>query len=435
MRILASIAMLALATASAAEEPLASLELSCTPEGAKVFVDGEARGVAPCSVYEITPGRHLVHLEAPGFRVHDEFVVFAAGRNERLTCALETERALVLVRTEPSGAEVRCNGATLGSTPLLITSLPAGEVHRLELSLNGYRSRSIEVRAEGRSPVVREEKLVLDSGIVDCATEPPGATVVVNGVERGVTPIKIDNVPKGLATITFRLEGYQEEKRELRLTPGDSQTLSVALKGKPARLTVVSTPDQAKVFLDDDYQGRSPVTVTGLRAGAHKLRVELPGHAPLTRDITLANGGETTEEFQMESVLGRLEVVTTPPRAKISIDGKAVGTTRQQGGDVARSQVLAVEKLEAGEHSVQVRLDGFREISRKVVIKAKETRQLFLRLDRVFEADTEIETVNGAAPVRGVLISSDPLAVVIEVRPGVQRSIPRGEVRKITSLK
>ena len=420
-------------TCLAAKDSPSRLDVTVQPEGAKVMVDGKARGIAPCSVFGLSDGVHLVQVEAASYVTQDEFVQISAGEYVQKTFTLAEEKGLVLVKTEPAGADVKCNGVSLGTTPLLVTTLASDRPHALELSLNGYQTKRIDVQTEGRHPLVRTETLALDSGVVDCTTEPAGATVLVNGVERGVTPVKLSNVPKGVATVVFRLAGYKDETRELRLTPGDSQTLAVQLKGQPAKLVVVSSPEGAKVFVDDDYQGKPPATISTLAGGAHKIRVELAGHAPVTRDVVLANGAAKTEEFKLESMLGRLEVVTIPAGARVSIDGKVAGTTRIMSGG-SRSQILAVENVPAGDHSVLVHLDGYQDTSRKILVKAKDTSKITVKLPRIFQVDTELETISGIH--RGVLVETDFLGnVTIEVSPGVQQTFRKEDIRKVKSLK
>ena len=413
-----------------AKERPTRLDVSVQPEGARVFVDGELKGTAPCSVFDLSVGRHLVHVEASSCLDADAFVMIGDGEFVQKNFELEAEKALILIKTEPPGAEVKYSGVSMGVTPFLVSTLPSGRTYAFELSLNGYQTRKIDIVAEGRTPIVREENLALDSGVVNCTSEPSGATVTVNGVEKGVTPIELTNIPKGLATITLKLAGYKEETRELRLVPGDRQTLAVKLKGSPARLTVVTAPEQARIFLDNDYQGKSPVTMASVNPGKHEIRVVLPGHAPVTRTVEVVNGGETTEEFKMESVMGRLEVVTAPAGAKVMIDGKAFGTTRSQGGDATRSQTLALENVTAGEHSVVVRLDGYQEFQRKIIIKPQATSKLFPKLIRLFEANTVVETIRGT--YRGVLVENNPLTgVTLEIKKGVQQTFPHADIRKI----
>ena len=415
------------------EKPAAArLDVTVQPEGAQVIVDGTPRGAAPCQIFDLVPGEHLVHVAAPSYKPCDEFVRLDAGGYVQKSYSLEAEKGLIIVKTTPSGADVKYNGVSLGSTPLLVTTLPSGQTHVLELSLNGYQTRKIDVPLEGRTPVVREETLALDSGTVELTTDPPGATVTVNGVERGVTPATLSHIPKGLASVTVRLAGYREETRELRVTPGDRQTLALTLKAMPARLNVVSSPEQARVFLDNAYQGKTPVTISSVAPGAHELRVELTGHAPVTRTITLANGSEGTEEFKMASVLGRLEVSTRPAGAKILVDGKAVGSTKAQG-DAPRSQILALENIAAGEHSVMAHLDGYQDVARKITIKPNGTGQLYLSLPRIFTPDTEIETIRGI--YRGVLVKKDFFgAITIETSPGVEQTFKADDIRKVTPI-
>ena len=415
------------------KEPPTRLDVNAQPEGAQVFVDGKLRGAAPCQIFDLAPGEHLLHVTAPSCRPADEFVQLEPSGYIQKTFSLAQEKGLVLLKTDPTGADVKYNGVSLGTTPLLVTTLPSGQTHVFELALNGYQTRRIDVALEGRTPLVREETLVLDSGTVDCTTDPPGATVLVNGVERGKTPLALTHIPKGLAAITVKLAGYRDETRELRLTPGDRQTLALTLKALPARLNVVSSPEQARVFLDDDYQGKTPVTISSITPGTHKLRVELPGHAPVTRTVTLANGAEGTEEFKMASVLGRLEVSTRPPGAKIMLDGKAVGSTKAQGGDAPRSQILTLENIPAGEHAVLVHLNGYQDASRKVMVKANGTEQVYFKLARIFTPDTEIETIRGV--YRGVFVKKDFFgAITLEMSPGVEQTFKAEDIRKMKTL-
>ena len=415
------------------------LDVKGQPDGAKVFVDGTLRGTLhgteACSVTPLAPGRHLLHVEAPYYRPLDAYVRLDE-TDAFVTKAvdLKPELGLVLVKTKPAGATVTCRGSSLGTTPLLVTTLPCGPVHTLELSLNGYQKRRVDVRLQDRTPLVREEVLVLDSGIASCTSEPGGATVLMNGIERGVTPVEV-MVPRGGAELTFRLEGYKEVKQSVSMSAGERRTVAVKMEGLPARLTVVTAPDKAKVFLDGNYQGMSPASVAPVAPGEHAIRVELPGHAPASRTVWLSNGGEATENFTLESVLGRIEVVTSPHGAKVSIDGKAVGFTRPQG-DSDVSQVLLIENVEAGEHAVLVQRDGYFDKSCKVSVVAKETKQLPITLRRNFTADTEVETSNGA-PVRGALVQDKTNAeqIVLEIKPGVERAIRRDTIRKITNLK
>ena len=427
-----------LAAAWAAVAAPIRIDVSARPEGAKVLIDGVSKGVVPVSVLDVGEGRHLLRVEAPGRRPVEEVLSVKPEDFIRKDYELEPEKGLLLIKTDPPGADVRQGGVSLGATPLLVTTLDTDQSYAFDLECIGYQKKRIDVTLSGRAPVARTEKLVLDSGIVDCQTEPAGATVLVNGIARGTTPCVVERVPKGYATFVFKLKGYEEEKRELRIAPGDKQLLSLSLMGRPAKVSVISSPEGARVTVDDNYAGKTPLTLSPVRPGVHTIKAELAGYAPVFKTVVVENGGEATEMFKFESVLGWIEVATTPPGAKILLDGKAVGTTMAHRGKKAdlsgvKSDVLYLRDIEAGEHEIVAHLRGYADFKRKVKIEAKKGVQFMPRLKRVFIADTEIETVNGT--YRGVLMDSDnPDTYRLEVKEGITQDFRKADVRSIKSL-
>lgn len=414
------------------------IDVTARPEGAKVIVDGETKGVVPLSVLDVGEGAHLLRIEAPGHRFAEEVVHLKDGDFLRKDYELETEKGLLLLKSDPSGANVKLSGISLGTTPLLVTTLNTDKTYTFELESLGYQTKKIDVELAGRTPVARVEKLVLDSGVVECSTVPSGADVLVNGIKRGVTPCTIERVPKGYATLVFKLKGYEEEKRELRVVPGDRQLVSLSLQGRPAKISVISSPENARVMIDDNYAGRTPLTVSPIRPGAHTIKAELPGYAPVFKTVVVENGGNTTEMFKFESVLGWIEVVTMPPGAKVTVDGKTMGTTSAHRGkreDLSgvKSDTLYLRDIEAGEREVTLTMRGYAETKRKVTVTANKGSQLAVRLKRIFIPDTEIETVNGT--YTGVLMDSDnPDTYRLEVKEGIARDFRKSDVRSIRPI-
>ena len=427
--IVAALAAIALAGAA---ELHTRLDITTQPEHAQVFIDGQLQGTAPMQVFDLKPGRHLVRIQSPGYRTLDEYLFLKDGDFTQKNWALPHEKALFLLRSNPSDAEVRYNGVALGRTPFLSTTLNVGETYAFELVHNGYKTKKVSIHFNDRTPVVRDEDLMLDSGVVKCITNPSGATVLVNGVERGVTPLVADGVPKGLAMFTFRLKGYREESRELRLTAGEERNLEIALTPNPAKLKVVSNPEGARVFVDGDYQGKTPVEVPSLKPGRHELKLELAGHSVVSKTFLAGNGEEVTESIDLVNIMGRMQVLTIPGGVRISVDGRTVGTTKIRPGS-ERSDVLLLNNIPAGEHNIVAHLDGYRDVSRKVTVKSKQSSEVNIRMPRVFLADTEVETVHGT--YRGMLVSASPDYIVIEIRPGITQTIRQVDVRKRKSLK
>lgn len=116
------------------------LELSSSPSGANVTLDGEFQGQTPLSL-SLEPDRaQRLMLTRPGYRRHSETVELAAGASESRSITLAAQLGTIDLRVSPPEAEVRVNGRLLGRGSQSL-SLPAVE-HRVEVSLAGYRSSS-----------------------------------------------------------------------------------------------------------------------------------------------------------------------------------------------------------------------------------------------------------------------------------------------------
>lgn len=76
--------------------------------------------------------------------------------------------------------------------------------------------------------------------------------------------------------------------------------------GQPGTIEVVSDPAGAAVFVDGDARGVTPLTVAGLPAGAHRVRVVKDGFVENSREVSVAAGGR-------ESLGLRLTQQPAPP--------------------------------------------------------------------------------------------------------------------------
>jgi formylglycine-generating enzyme required for sulfatase activity len=66
-------------------------------------------------------------------------------------------------------------------------------------------------------------------GTVIVQTTPAGASVLINGQKRGITPMRVDLAP-GVYTAQIRLYGYRSEERTVRVVDGGLETLNIFLR-------------------------------------------------------------------------------------------------------------------------------------------------------------------------------------------------------------
>ena len=422
----------ALSAAAADSATPCRVSLATNPSGASVIVDGADRGVTPIMLYDLAPGKHHVKFRLAGYEESNRFLDTREGPFVERNTVLREQKGLLLLKTDPAGADIQVDGVSVGQTPRLLTNLSMREDHRIRLRKAGYQDQSISVKFEGRTPLVREEKLVLASGTIDVISEPAGAEVTVNGIVRGCAPLKVTGVPKGRAIVKFHLDGFEDAVRDLAVNAGDEQTLPVVLKGLPGTLHVASVPEGARVYVNERAEGKTPVTLAGLKPGDYLVRVERDGYGTQSRQVTLANGASASEEFRLSNVMGRIEVCTDPVGAKVSVDGRVVGVTRAKDPNAAVSDPLVIDGVLEGEHRVVVTKDGYADAVRHPTVQNQKTGQVRVRLRRIFAPDIEIVTARGT--YRGMLVSNTPDSVVVEVSLGITQTFPRAEIRKVTFL-
>jgi hypothetical protein len=128
---------------------------------------------------------------------------------------------------------------------------------------------------------------------------PAGARVVVDGREYGRTPVAVRDLEIGPHRIRVVQDGYSPVERRVTITganPAQSMTVPLERPTTPTRTTgtappladvgverfigtlvVDSRPTGAKVYVDGRLVGSTPLSLRGVRAGEHAVRLEYDG--------------------------------------------------------------------------------------------------------------------------------------------------------------
>jgi hypothetical protein len=160
------------------------------------------------------------------------------------------------------------------------------------------------------------------------------------------------------------------------------------------RVLVRSTPPGARVFVDGKDRGQTPVVITELARGEHRVRVLRDGYTAAERRVFLtpsqplqslsvplareprakgkaANEQKPTVPPAPAAETGSLAFETRPPGATVILDGRHVGTTPLSLGDVR-----------AGNHAVQIERDGYRTWSGSIAVKGGEQNRVTASLEK-----------------------------------------------------
>lgn len=221
----------ALAGTTGTATPTATLELITDPSGARVSIDGRARGTTPLVLTDLTPGVHEVVLTNGGTSVRREVRLGTGPTAVLMTPAGSPAPA----PQQPGWVRVDSNIALdvyqedrlIGTSAIDRIMLPAGS-HTLRLvsrSLNYEGKQTVQI-AGGQVRVVKPE---LPNGTLSINAL-PWAEVLVNGERKGETPIGNLALPIGQHEVVFRHPQFGEQRREVTVTTGGITRVGVDLR-------------------------------------------------------------------------------------------------------------------------------------------------------------------------------------------------------------
>jgi formylglycine-generating enzyme required for sulfatase activity len=287
------------------------LQITGPPSGAMVEVDGVEVGVTPLDPLELTAGEHELLIRAERHLDYVTRVSIEGGGVEQSLEVLPTPLwASISFASEPRGATVRVDGEVVGKTPVTAELLEGR--HDVELSLDGHKpyGRSLSVEAD-RPQTLPPVRLDLEDGRLALDSDPTGATVIVDGVYRGQTPLDLRFRPGQVHRIELSKSGHLTETREVRLDPNEKSTLSVALPPREGEVSISARPADAELWVDGEPRGKASQTLR-LAAVPHRIEIRKPGFEPYQETVTPRPGFPQSIRVELKTP-EQLEAEKFPP--------------------------------------------------------------------------------------------------------------------------
>ena len=130
---------------------------------------------------------------------------------------------------------------------------------------------------------------------------PSGASVAVNGVARGTTPLALRDLQLGAHTITVTRRSYVAEEHRVVLTaarPSRSLEIRLSQTATPVPVStgvlfVESRPPGAAVMIDGKPRGSTPLTVDAIAPGTYRVNFSLAGYQPFATTVRVVAGERT----------------------------------------------------------------------------------------------------------------------------------------------
>lgn len=214
----------------------------------------------------------------------------------------------------------------------------------MRFSLSPSRALWLAVLLGGPVAAARADELVS----VRIATDPPGARIFIDGLERGETPASL-SLPAGAHDVFLYKKGLMPVRKRAEWAPGDRPIYNEPLREQRGGLVVIADPPGTEVLFDGRLLGASPLAFENLPAGSHVIELRKPGFT--TERETIEIGESAVHELAM-----RLDgppvglFIEAEPGSSVYLDGSYAGEVT--------GETLSL-RARAGSHELRIEHNGF----------------------------------------------------------------------------
>ena len=280
-----------------------------------------------------------------------------------ITTVEETiESQWLLITPEPADAMVYLDDQFIKNGTYQSKLKPGSYTYRVEAPLYHSEAGKIVII---NAKIELNVKLKPAFGYLSVTSTPEqDAKVLIDGKpQTGTTPFRSDKLSSGEHTVQVVKEMYQPAVQKITIVDGQTQNVSLAMKPNFAELSITA-PSDATIFINNqqkttgNWKGR-------LNAGVYSVEAQKDKHRPAKQDIEVSAGDSRTIDLQPTAICGSLEVLTTPPSASITINGKNYGYTPN-----------TINKLLIGDYTLILEKQGYGTITKTISIKENLTTEL-----------------------------------------------------------
>jgi formylglycine-generating enzyme required for sulfatase activity len=318
-----------------------------------LFVNDAAVATDDNKLAEIPGGTQRLRIETERYLpVEETLAVAGLGQAQRVAHLLQPAWASVHIDSKPAGASVRVDDEPVGVTPLE-TELLQGD-RSLVLALEKYKDLSLPLQVQAGTDLVLDTfQLQPADGRLVLGSDPAGASVSVDGVFQGTTPVTLELASTVEHALRLTKPGYQRFDRQLQLAADEEQSLDAQLRPQYGTVFVTAQPADAKLQVDGKDAGKATQRLQ-LTTRRHTLKFSKPGYATKSVTVTPRTGTSrnvdvtlvTAEQARVAKQAAATPAVMTGPAGQLRLvrpqGSFRMGASRREAGRRANESVRLV---------------------------------------------------------------------------------------------
>ena len=366
------------------ERLLDALTVISVPGGAEVYLDSVRVGVTPLTLNSVLIGQRTVRIVREYYKHRVLNVQVAKGKDNRIQAQLEKAEVELRITSQPPEAVVYITGQSqpYPSTPVSLKAVLDQELS-IKLAKEEFHSKQLKIKLTAAGVIVSdtEDIIPLKNGIgavhvvlepapppgsLQIISDPPGATVRLDGIDKGKTPLDIARVTPGSRRLRISLAGFASVTRKAEVVSNQKTEIRVELGGL---LYILSMPDGAQVYIDEKYAGLTPLRTERISSGSHQLRLAVEKHKDRRSAVIVEKGQEKEVSFRLLKAKGSIAVSSDPPGVAVYLDGKNKGNTP-----------LFIYGVIVGRHSLKLAGPGYEDWEKQITVEESKVLWRFRKL-------------------------------------------------------
>jgi len=279
--------------------------------------------------------------------------------------------ATLKIITEPEGAEIVINEEPIGVSPTDKYDIREKGDIEIQISKEGYATIDTVIAVEfGQDTSYNFILTAVGMEQMTISSQPDSAKIFFDGKYIGITPLIMDSMAAGQLSLYIQKIGYSRIDTFVVVEEGDSNFFNFVLNDIPDSIklggvNITSIPRGANVYLNGDFVGTTPYNTSGLEPGKHTFRIRKQGYVDQWKSINVQENKTSEVNIALVQVVqvGQLDIKSEPPGAEIVLDDKSLGKTTP----------FSIKQIKIGEHTITLRLAGYKPIIVTVTVEHKKT--------------------------------------------------------------
>jgi hypothetical protein len=224
-------------------------------------------------------------------------------------------------------------------------------------------------------------------GNISVSSLPTGAAVLLDGITTGTTtPTVIENVSGGSHIVLLRFTGYQDYTGSVTVSDNATSTVSATLTAStlsPNSISVFSNPTGAKVYINNNLRGQTPLTLGSVPNGNYQVVIQFSGYSDWSQNITVNNNAQTVNATltAISATNGSIVLESDPSDAAVYLNTEFKGKTP------------ITINISRGTYRVVIQKTGYQDWSNRISVTAGARTDVYAQLSAEITETTIVTTI------------------------------------------